>query len=992
MEEGYSGNEVAAGMCAVGSSLPTRSLPLDPPHSSCAPSPVGRSATVIGGAVIRSPMAMTSPAAHTTSIAAAAAASSAAAGRAMESASPVSTTTAAEYVEIEQKQAELRSVVEHRIMTLERSLKRREEEIEALKMQLLKTEEDYQFNYELIKDRDAALEEAATQLQVLYDELKRRKSEELTLSKRLEGFEKETHHLRQRLRETEVEREQTVQRVQQMYQQKERQIKEAFGQKETALETEKQRLHEEYLKRFKAMDDIREETADKSEALAKELEAKWGQQVRGLEEKLVASTKVMDAVQSEKAAIESRYSEASQALSLLKHENESLQQQHQVFVAEAAEKQSELEAKLNEYNAVMGQGIATAEDSIRQQTRRANMLEVECGQLQSQVTELQERLQASRIQRDDDTKRLMEESNKMRENYRQAETQMEERRRNWADRERQLTLQLQRLQEELEDARKKGDTAVSRMGELQARYEVSQEERARCEEEIERFRRDLQRCREEEQRTAAHAQEVQRAAEEKIRNAGREVEVAQEEVERLKKRLFEAQERSQSEAARLTRELHASEAARQALEEHFHLAEDANGQRALIENLRREKEALERRVLELEQTNAAIRDQVASFTMELQNDPVVKSAKETQRRVQELQEQLLQAREDVQRLRDTLREKEEELSRYQLEILRARSAETAVLHQRDQEDQRLREEYQSAKEAYESMRKALRDQKQQQQQQRSRVSPGKPATLNQKSGSDDDDRRDRHRSGEKKVSCAAERDPVSIREADLWRRKYLQLEQNLRDLLRERDSLARELRLTRQDVDALTSEKQSLVDLNSLLKAQLREAYRTALEYPQLTLRPPTPEQRQHQGGQKQQPAIVPMQTDTNLESGKKAVQDSSQPVPSLAVDAFFRGVSAPQSSVDAERLSALEVELAAMKASMLNHRQSFTRASRSGGGGAVAASKDRDTRRQLQQQQQQQKPQKNTPQIASMSRSLSRSGAPLVHRGSSAVRHYGYM
>ncbi|RNF25793.1 200 kDa antigen p200 [Trypanosoma conorhini] len=988
-----SGGGKAADAWSAEPRLPPLSPPVPPPHYASA---AGRRAANDGGAVIRSPIAMTSPPAYaaTATATAAAASSSPAAGLAVEGASPSSTTTAAEYAEIEQKQVELRSVVEHRIMTLERTLQRREEEVGALRMQLRKTEEDYQFNYELIKDRDAALEEAATQLQILYDELLHHKSEGSAAAKRLEGAEQEINQLRQQLRETEVEREQTLQDLQRKYQLKERQLKDTLGRKETSLEAEKQRLHEEYLQRFKALDDIQAETAGKSKELAEELEKKWGQQVRVLEEKLSASTKAMDATQCEKAACESRYAEVSQALSLLKHEHASLQEQHQLAMAEAGEKQSGLEAKLNECSALMGQGIATVEDNIRQQTRRATKLEIECGQLQSQVTELQERLQAARIERENEAKRFMEESLQLQENYRQAGRQMEEQRRSWADTERQLTQQLQRLQDELDEARRQGDAAKSRIGELQTRIEASQRERDQSEQEVERLRRELQRCREEEQRTAAQAQESQRAAEEKILGASREVADAKEEVERLSRRLFEAQERSQSEAARLSRELHASEAARAALEEHFRLAEDANGRRALLEGLRHEKEALERKVLELEHTNAAIREQVASFTMELQNDPVVKSAKETQRRVQELQEELLQARDDTQRLRDTLREKEEELSRYQLEILRARSTETAALHQRDQEDQRLREEYQSVRKAYELMRETLKEQQQrhqQQQRQRGRASPGKLATKDEESGTEEADRNARHRRGEKGNRSEADRDTVSMREAELWRRKYLQLEQHVRDVLRERDGLARELQLTRQDVDALTSEKQSLVDLNSLLKAQLREAYRTTLEYPQLTPPPPPPPpppasppppQRQQR-----QPCSAPVPGDVHLTAGRTAVRGSPPSMPSLAVDAVFAGGSAPQPSVDAERLAALEGELAAMKAHMLSQRQGVvTRASRTSVGGAAA--KEGETRGPLKQQQQ---PQRRAPQTAPMTRSLSRGGAPVVHRGSTVVRHYGY-
>ncbi|KEG15151.1 200 kDa antigen p200 [Trypanosoma grayi] len=999
---------------AVVAQLPPLAQP-PPPRSPTTSSPAKRSVTASSVAVIRSPMAMNTLQTCGSAVGSSPVGAVTAANGAMEDASPLSTTTAAaEYAEIEQKQIELRSVVEHRILTLECSLQRREEELEVLRAQLRKTEEDYQFNYDLIKDRDAALEEAATQLQSLYDELKRLKSEEAATTKRLEGLEQETHQLRQRLRETEVRREEAVQKVQQAYQLKERQLKDAITHKDTALEAEKQRLHEEYLRRFKTLDDARVEVTQKSEALAVELEDKWKQQLQRMEEKLSASLETIDAVQREKMACEGRCVEVTQALSLLKHEHETLQQRYDAAVAELAEKQCKFEAKLNECSAIMGQGIATAEDSIRQHTQRANKLEIECGQLQSQVTDLQERLQAARLQRDEDAKRFLEESRETQERYRQAASQVEEQRRTWIETELQLSQRVQKVQSELEAAQQDNSALLSRVSEWQKLHESSERRRVQCEQELERGRRELQRCSEEEQRTAAHAQELQRVADEKLHAAGRDAEDAREEAERVRRQQRDAQERSQAEMARLTRELHASEAARRALEEHYHLAEDVNGQRGLIDALRRDKEALEKKALELERTNAAIREQVASFTMELQNDPVVKSAKETQRRVQELQEDLLRARDDNQRLQDALREKEEETSRYQLEILRARSTETAALHQRDREDQRLRQEYQNAKEAYERMRQSLKEQ-QYQQQQRRRAPSGKPEEGDEGSDSDKGEAKS-HRRGGKRPGDGPEKDMVLLREAELWRRKYLQLEQSVRDLLRERDSLTKELHLTRQDVDALTSEKQSLVDLNSLLKAQLREAYRTALEYPQQQHQ--QQQQQQQQNQQQLQPAVFPQHLDLATVSSRATVAaaagESSQSAPQLAVDAVLSSGSAAAAkraagggatqklSADAERLAVLEEELAAMKAHMVAQRPGAVRPMRHGipstavstttATAAVGAGRG-STRKSLKerpQQQEQQQQQAST--CASMSRSLSRSGVPLVQRGSTAVRHYGYL
>ncbi|KAH9589386.1 hypothetical protein LSM04_007844 [Trypanosoma melophagium] len=989
--------------------------PPPPPRVPSTSSPAKRSATHnSSGAVIRSPMTMTTS--YTYGLDGFASGNSM--PRNVEDASPLSTTTAAEYAEIEQKQLELRGVVEHRIVTLERLLQRREEELEELRLQLRKTEEDYQFNYDLIKDRDAALEEAATQLQSLYDELKRYKSDEVTTGKRLEVLEQETHQLRQRLRETEVQREQIVQRTQQTYDQKEKQLKEVFIEKEKALEYEKQRLHEEYLRRFKNLDDARAELSEKNGVLEVQLEKKWKQEIARLEQKISESMDAMDALQRDKSALETRCAESSQSLSLLKLEYEALERRHEALVTESTEKQRncaetsqslsllkleyealerrhealvtestekqrncaetsqslsllkleyealerrhealvtesmekqrQYELRLSECNAIMGQSVAAAEDGIRQQTLRVKALEAECVHLRRREAELE-----------------------------------------WS-------LRLQRLRRE-EEAERAADVAAEAVERARFVGAVRVAERRAAEDGALRQQR---RWREE-------AAEARRAAED-----------ARDEAARRTRELHETSERAQTEAARLTRELHASEAARRALEEHFHLAvEPGNGAApALIESLRREKEALERKSLELERTNAAIKEQVASFTMELQNDPAIKLAKETQRRVSVLQEELLQARDENQQLRDKLRNKEEEVSRYQLEILRARSTETAAAHHRDEEDRRLREEVKNAKESYERMRQALKDQQQQQQQQqqqhqqqqrrhhrRDGKSGGKLVRRqvsrnrsNSSSSSSDDigssssctggrDTKDNNKRGhEKVVPSTTQKETELLREAELWRRKYLQLEQNIRDLLRERDGLTKELNLTRQDVEALTSEKQSLLDLNSLLKAQLREAYRTALEYPPP---PPPPLPLPPQQEQQREKVSTSHQTGLGLLSNRATTRESSQSVPHLAVDDIYNSTTALKSSAEAERLSALEEELAAMKAFMVTQRQGAMRASHSLGGTTVTAKEKATTRKSQRSQQQQDQ----IPSTQSR-RPIVQSRTPVVRRGSSAVRHYGYM
>ncbi|EPY17103.1 peptidoglycan-binding protein lysin domain-containing protein [Strigomonas culicis] len=421
----------------------------------------------------------------------------------------------------------------------------------------------------------------------------------------------------------------------------------------------------------------------------------------------------------------------------------------------------------------------------------------------------------------------------------------------------------------------------------------------------------------------------------------------------------------------------------------------------LVQALRGEKEVLERQVHELERANGEIQQQVASFTLELQNDPLIKSAKETQARAQQLQEELVEAREEVQRLRDRLRDKEEEMGRYQMDILRSQlvlgGAAGAAGGPPTAEQAALRDEYASLRQSYETLCAQFEKERVRRHQRRSSrkaASVSSSASRSSSSSSNHAARRRRRRRGASTrpappplpdaASAGTPSASYLLQEAELWRQKYLQLEQHLRTLLTERDRLRRELRVSQEAAAALQSEKQSLLDLNALLKAQLREASRLNSV---AAAAPHSPSRASgviagSPGANQSRSVHTP-----ELTEAERAYQNQQQ---RFAVDAVQppsappgRG-GVPSADVSQERLIALEEDIQMIKSQIAETRQrSAQHASRS----ATSLDKGRRPPSPLQ------------PHTANDSRSVSRATAaastssPSIVRkkGNSLIRNYAY-
>lgn len=794
--------------------------------------------------------------------------------------------------DIELKQSELRHAVEYRIHSLEATLKLRDEELLQLQTQSRKMEEDYKYNYNLIAERDAALEEASMQLQRLYRELKCVTSEGETVVKKLHAAEEEIQGLRQRVRDVEAERETAVRQAQKEYLAKETHLRESLKAREAAVEEEKQRSHESFMKHLRELEDRNREVEGHTATVSSELESRHQVLVQRLESEVDRLQKRLTAASAEKTDLEKRRSDAVAQCAVLQQRLDH-QTQCQLAEADAARDSiSALESKLSQSNVLLDKSLATAEDTIRQEVQKRSRLELETASLQTRLVDAQSRLQQTLAEQDATSTRQASEKAELQLNYQAALSRMQETEKKWDESLRALQAELAQKTDEQSATSRALDQMKEMLQQSKQQLQTLGNENARLEQEVSRLTGEVQRWKDEESATATLGRQNALAAEEKYLALERTAHTATDECERTKRRLFDLQERSQAETARLTRELHASEAARRALEEQYCLSQDRSGQEAIIHSLRIDKEALGKRVLALERTNGEIRDQVANFTLELQNDPMVKSAKETQRRVQELQHELLDAREETQQLRDTLREKEEELARYQVDVLRAQmllggtegeiqglpatdllevasgSAKTLSSAILQQQQQQMRAEWAAMRRTLEAA--ARRSDCCHRHRTRSTAS----ATSSRRSNTDSDDvvrspktkgrPQRRHRSRSLKqadhplpshtAASAEERNDRSahrsylLQESEVWRQKCLQLEHHLHTVLKERDRLRRELTVVKQDATALNSEKQSLLDLNSLLKAQLREAFRSSYTAPTtgpaVHNAPPTPEWR----------------------------------------------------------------------------------------------------------------------------------------------------
>lgn len=782
-----------------------------------------------------------------------------------------------DYGNVQQMMGDLWHTMDYQVQSQAQSLAMREEEIAVLTSRLRKLEEDHVFNYQLIGERDAALEEASVQQQRLCRELRRLTEESTRMEARIEATEAELRASRQRTREVEAERETEVRQIQKEFLIKEQHLLETMRAKETALEGEKQQQHHSYMEQAKMLEEERLALQGRDLSVSQEAEARYRHQIERLQEEVeVLHLSLKSARESQSDAEQKRMALESQQRAA-KQEADAALQRLDVVTVEASLKVKTLEERLVQNVAESEKRVAAAEAAMREYAGNSSRSEMERTRLQSMLAEAQERLQHLTSRYEEDVQRYVKERQTLLATSDAASAATVEAEEKLRAVERELEKQRRAVTDEVARAQRQIDKSDDEKAAALRQVSESKEACGRLENKVELLEAEVKRWREEEQKTANSIRAERSAWEEKLRLTEYQLQTLKDATSEQKRRTQESLERAQSEAMRLERELHASNAARRALEDQLHLDDDRQSQLHLIRALQMEKSQLQQRISDLEHTNSEVQQQVANFTLELQNDPVIKAAKETQHRVVELQQELLDSKAAQQELHNALKEKEEEAARHQADMLRVQllteemsssplegppyivagrpTLSDRVSHALRRQHQQMRTEYTQMRQSYEEMLKELNRQHRRQTRRRKSsatrtVSSTVSASSSRSSSKSSRRHRRRTRSAEHPAKVA-EPLPVStpspstartthlLQEAEVLRHRCSQLEEHVRGLLRERDRLKRELHLSNQDAAALLSEKQSLIDMNALLKAQLRDAFHMRVE--EAAAPPPVP-------------------------------------------------------------------------------------------------------------------------------------------------------
>lgn len=562
------------------------------------------------------------------------------------------------------RQQELQNTVSQHIELLERTITIREEEIAAAYRQLAQVEEDYQFNLSLISERDNALCEASSDISKAYGELSSIKLERDEARRLQQGLEEECRVLHDRVRLLESERSQEWTKWR----------NEAGAQialwegKYLELEQQTKRKgdeeHAHYMALVAELEEERERLRISREAAHQQYKASIAELKKNSEEEdkkmqagLLEAINAQELAKQEKVALEARYQELQREAAL--------QEQRHAIALEAIQrgKTQEREMLLKDVD----ERISSVDTALRAAISGRQEAEQKSEALAARVASLEREAQAHREEQEAAAARWATERQEL-----ESQVQTVEAMRLAATREHKadcqhLEVDCQALRHELNQVKREA-------GEMRNTRDEWREKTMEKEREVERLREEVVHWKDEEERTAAKGKANLLRTMERVQELEDAVEEMKDTMREQQVRFHDITESAQGEASRLRQELHASEVARAALEEQFHLLRDTNKAQLLLESTQAEKEQLAKRVMQLEHVNAEVRQQVATFTLELQNDPIIKGAKEYAVRIPELQRQLLDAQCEHQILREKLKEREEELSRSKLELLQYSSA------------------------------------------------------------------------------------------------------------------------------------------------------------------------------------------------------------------------------------------------------------------------------------------------------------------------------
>lgn len=557
------------------------------------------------------------------------------------------------------RQEELQATVSQHIEILEHTVVMREEEIAAAHRKLAQLEEDYQFNLSLISERDEALAEASNGLSRAYGELtsvKIERDEACRLQQRSEeecqGLRETVHHL-----EMERERESSKWRTEAgsqiaLWERKYQELQQAMKVKGDEEHTHYMALVAELEEERERLRASREATQHHYETSLAEMKKVHEREQRTIREQLLQAIKLQEVSEQEKAKVEAHFQELQRDVAL--------QQQRHAIVVEAQQKGKEQEREM--LMKEMDERIGSVDVALRAAVAGRQDAEQAREALTARVVALEKEVLTQKQEYELATAQWEASRGDLESKVASAESI-----RVAAGRQRQADCQ--RLEEECQTLRQDLLRAQREGDELRTARDENRENVIQKEREVDRLTEEVRHWKDEEERTAARGKTNLLRTMERVQELEDAIEEMKDTMRLQQTRFHDITENANGEATRLRQELHASEVARAALEEQWHLFQDTNKTQLLLEGTREEKEQLAKRVLELERVNAEVRQQVATFTLELQNDPILKGAKENVVQISELQRQLLEAQYTHQVLQEKLREREEELARTKVQLL-----------------------------------------------------------------------------------------------------------------------------------------------------------------------------------------------------------------------------------------------------------------------------------------------------------------------------------
>lgn len=597
---------------------------------------------------------------------------------------------------IEVRQQELQQAVQLQIQYLEQCVTQREEELAAVQTQYRLLEEDYRFNLSLIRERDEALNDAAKDLNDIFRDCSQLKREKEEYRVALESAQQECHILRETVQRLESELEGERGRSSSQGAVKERFYADRIRELQQQYESKAEQQHAHYLA---LVAEVEEKRKWIDTSATERIEAAVAQHNAWKEEQL----QLMRQSNEEKERVEKAHQALKNEYDVLQRELKLQQERHEVALEMLrkgkAQERDKLLAEVDEKIGVVEASLRSAIASRQKAEEERDSLTRRNKDLESQIMDILDARSTSDAQYKERIVQLESDLRKASD-----ELQISEVARLSAERSRKSDLL--GVEEELGFVRNEAQRYKIEVESLRAAREEAAEKLAVTLRDVQRLQAEVEQWKEEEKRTAERGKESLRRTTERLEEYEETVRHLNEELRASQSRFRDISENTQMETSRLRQDLHASETARFALEEQLQLIKDHDKTQILLNTMRGEKELLAKRVVELEHINAEVRQQVSAFTMELQNDPILKNAKEQASRIPELQQQLLEAQATQQMLQRTINERDDELKKLKLEHhLRHHSADGSDASRRlALEYADLQREYEVLRDLYEKLR------------------------------------------------------------------------------------------------------------------------------------------------------------------------------------------------------------------------------------------------------------------------------------------------